>query len=290
MVEVKPKELEEQTNQEIPKKVNAEAKTSKEWLKNYKEPKSKGVVTERDRIACRWVCEQGAMTIEQLWRAVWWSENSNSPRYAYVRVLFLERSGFLEKIRSPYSLKSFYKATRTGQEAAQSDLTTQTPVPLQSPPISQIPHSDLLTELRLLVTRAGKVKNWKTDRVLVLDPTFPRERFYSHVPDAIWTTPSGKRVAIEYERTRKGIFRIRQKIEAFSREMLRPDRAFDQVLWIGAPGGVTADLERVLATHPNQILRSYENFKSEILLPPLHSPTPSDAVTKRRVDAHADGS
>ncbi len=32
--------------------------------------KVRGVLTARDRIACRWVCEQGVMTVDQLWRAV----------------------------------------------------------------------------------------------------------------------------------------------------------------------------------------------------------------------------
>ena len=31
----------------------------------------RGVVTERDTVAMRWVCEQGAMSVDQLWRAVW---------------------------------------------------------------------------------------------------------------------------------------------------------------------------------------------------------------------------
>src|SRR5579885_3051500 len=78
----------------------------------------RGVITERDRVACRWVCEQGVMSVDQLWRAVWWSPESNSPRYAYDRVSFLERAGFLQGVRTAYSLKTYLKATRAAQEAA----------------------------------------------------------------------------------------------------------------------------------------------------------------------------
>ena len=71
-----------------------------------------GVIMERDIKACRFVCEQGVMTVDQLWRAVWWSPESNSPRYAYDRVSFLERAGFFEGVRTSYSLKTYFKATR----------------------------------------------------------------------------------------------------------------------------------------------------------------------------------
>lgn len=228
-----------------------------------KEKPARGVVTERDAQACRFVCEQGAMTVEQLWRAVWWSNASRSPRYAYQRVLFLERSGFLEPIRSPFSLKTYFKGTRAAQELAGSSAQGSGLIPLSAPSITEIPHVDGLTELRLSTHRAGRSVDWRTDRVLVIDPSFPKERFYGHIPDAIWVTASGRRVAVEYERTRKGTARVRQKVEAFTRELARPDRVFDLVLWI-ATAATLSELQTVLAVHPEQQLRTMDQFLSEL--------------------------
>ena len=228
-----------------------------------------GVLTERDRTACLWVCEQGVMTVEQLWRAVWWTPESRSPRYAYDRALFLERNGFLEGIRSPHSLKTYFKASRLAQEAASQLDGGLALVPLHSPPINEIGHADGLTELRLAVLRSGRMGNssstkpWRTDRVLMIDPEFPRERFYQHLPDAIWLTPSGNRIALEYERTRKVFSRVRTKVEAFSRELARPDRTFDRVLWISAPGALSV-LSQALASHPEQTLRTMDQFLAEL--------------------------
>lgn len=222
-----------------------------------------GVLTERDALACRWVCEQGVMTVDQLWRAVWWSPESNSPRYAYDRVLFLERAGFFEAIRSAYSLKTYFKATRTAQDVAMAAGQGVSLIPLSTPPITEIGHADGMTELRLFVLRSQPSALWRSDRVLVIDPEFPRERFYGHVPDAIWTTPKGARIAVEYERTRKTVGRLRMKVEAFSREMARPDRAFERVLWIGVPGTLPA-LTQVLGSHPGQTLRTMEQFVGEL--------------------------
>lgn len=236
--------------------------------------KRAGVVTERDKVACRWVCEQGVMTVEQLWRAVWWNPDSNSPRYAYDRVLFLERAGFLKGVRTAFNLKTYFKATKMAQELAMSSGEGFSLIPLHAPPVTETGHSDGMTELRLAVLRAGKCADttsasWKTDRVLMIDPGFPRERFYKHLPDALWVTPSGKRIAVEYERTRKVLSRLRLKVETFAREMARPDRAFDLVLWIGVPGTMSV-LTQVLATHPEQRLRTMSEFLGE-LKPPKES-------------------
>lgn len=222
-----------------------------------------GVITERDVKACRFVCEQGVMTVEQLWRACWWSPESNSPRYAYDRVLFLTRAGFLEGMRSPYSLKTYFKATRLAQELVSSAGEGVNLIPLATPPINEIGHADGLTELRLAVQRSQPAATWRSDRVLVIDPSFPRERFYSHVPDAIWTTPKGSRIGVEYERTRKVMSRLRMKVETFSREIARPDRAFDLCLWIGVPGTMQT-LMKVLASHPAQRLRTMDQFLLEL--------------------------
>lgn len=222
-----------------------------------------GVITKRDVKACRFVCEQGVMTVDQLWKAVWWSPDSNSPRYAYDRVLFLTRSGFLEGMRSPYSLKTYFKATRFAQELASQAGEGESLIPLATPSLAEIGHADGLNELRLAVSMAQPTALWKTDRVLVIDPAFPRERFYSHVPDAIWTTPKGSRIAVEYERTRKVMSRLRMKVETFSREIARPDRAFDLCLWIGVPGTMPT-LTKVLASHPAQRLRTMDQFLLEL--------------------------
>jgi hypothetical protein len=203
------------------------------------------------------------MTVDQLWRAVWWSPDSNSPRYAYDRISFLERAGFLQGVRTAYSLKTYFKATKRAQELAGTAGEGQTLIPLHAPALTEIGHSDGVTELRLAILKSQPEADFRPDRVLVIDPSFPRERFYSHVPDAIWTTPKGSRVAIEYERTRKTLSRLRAKVEAFSREIARSDRAFERVLWIAVPGTQSV-LTQALASHPGQILRTMDLFCSEL--------------------------
>lgn len=237
---------------------------SKKEIKKIKKERVRGVVTERDLEALRWICEQGIMTVDQLWRAVWWNDQTRGPRYAYERVLFLERARFLEKVKTPYSLKSYFRARKRAYNLLSTRGQGVTLIPTPKTPINETLHVDGLTEMRLAVLRSGKHGNWIPDRVLRINPNFPRERFEVTVPDAIWTTKeSHRRIAVEYERTRKGRSRVKAKVDAYERELTRSDRMVDLVLWVAAPGSYQ-DLKAVLVNHPQHQLRTLSQFLLEL--------------------------
>ena len=224
---------------------------------------SGGLVTPRDVSAMQWVAEQGAMTVEQLWRAVWWSEKSRGPRYAYERVLFLERAKLLERIKTPFYSKAHYRLTHSGYQFVSGSSSSRL-IPSQKTPPQEIPHVHVLTEMRLTAVRVKKAKAWTTDRMLAIDPSFPKERLDVTLPDAIWVTQeTGRRIAVEYERTQKERSRVRHKVDALSREMARPDRLFDLVLWVAEPGAYQ-NLKGILGSHPNQRLRQLDQFLTEL--------------------------
>ena len=256
----------EETVQRIEVNLSQEQKQEIKKKQSFKKERVKGVVTERDLLALRWISEQGAMTVDQLWRAVWWSDQTRGPRYAYERVLFLERAKFLEKVKTPYSLKSYFKARKRAYNLLSTKTEGVRCIPTARTPLNETLHVDGLTEIRLAAIRSGKVRDWVTDRMLLADPTFPRERFEITVPDAIWTTQeSGRRIAVEYERTRKGRSRVKAKVDAYERELTRPDRMIDLVLWVAAPGSYQ-DLKAVLTNHPHHQLRTLSQFISEVSL------------------------
>jgi hypothetical protein len=148
----------------------------------------KGVITEREVLAMQWVCEQGLMSIDQFWLAIWWSQTSNGPRYVYERILLLERVGFLEKFKTPFSQKFYFRPTKKGIDLACTRVGDGSIIPSFQTPANQLPHVDLLTELRLVVSQVDKIGSWATDRVLMADPEFPKDRFHISVPDVLWVT------------------------------------------------------------------------------------------------------
>ncbi len=132
-----------------------------------------------------------------------------------------------------------------------------------TPPISQLFHVQHLTDLRLLISKYGKLSTWKSERTLLIDPLFPKQRFREHLPDALWVNPGGQRILIEYERARKSSPRVRRKVEAYSREIARIDRFMDHVLWIVEPERLGL-FRQVVRGEENQTIRTMDEFQTEL--------------------------
>lgn len=226
-----------------------------------------GVVTDRDTRALSWVIEQGVMTVDQIFRAVYASETTKSSCYAYKRVRFLEDSKFLVSVSSPDRKERFLKASRHAQKLLSAKGVEGVTRTLNTPTLSEIPHASVLTEIRIEILKSGKHgvgQWWRSEGSLLEDDSFPSARFRDLMPDAVWVTKSGKRVAIEFERTRKGITRIRKKVEGLDLELNRSDRVIDLVLWVAVDGGVTRDLKSAIGTRDTQELRTVDEFLREL--------------------------
>ncbi len=221
---------------------------------------------DRDLLALQWVCEQGAMTLEQVWMAAFRINGSNSMSYAYRRVGQLCDAGFLRAVSAPELTGRFFVVTPRGRDVTEWRL--RLPMPFAAPRLEEFPQAEWLTNIRLLIQRAGVLKRWQSVRTLVLDPKFPRDRFQKHIPDALWTNQSDCRIVIEYERVRQIRTRLRKQIEAYSREICRVDRYMDHVLWI-AEGPRYDSIKKVLAyhQHPNHSVRTFEQFSGELKVP-----------------------
>ena len=225
-----------------------------------------GVVTERDAIALSWVISQGVMSVDQIFRAVYSGGGTASSRYAYKRVQFLESSGYLASVNAGHKKERFLKATKRAQKLLFLKGLPDITQTLHIPTISEIPHAEILTEIRIAILKSGKHAGglwWRSEGSLLEDEAFPKTRFQDLLPDALWVTKSGTRVAIEFERTRKGITRVRKKVEGLERELNRADRSFDLVLWVSVDGAYR-DLQKALSTRPSQKLRTVNEFLQEL--------------------------
>ncbi len=226
-----------------------------------------GRVTERDELALSWILSQGVMTVDQIYRAVYSADGAKSLRIAYARVKFLESSRYLFAVHATHKRDRFFKATKRAQSLLLLKKYPDVTRALYVPSLSEIPHAEILTEIRIAILKSGKHANepmwWRSEGSLMEDKAFPKERFYDLMPDALWVTKSGRRIAIEFERTRKGSTRIRKKIEGLERELNRGDRAFDLVLWVSVEGAYR-DLKAVLGNRETQTLRTVDEFLEEL--------------------------
>lgn len=226
-----------------------------------------GVVTARDLKALHWVLHQGVMTVDQIYRAVYAALSTQSSRYAYKRVQFLEKAKYLTSVSSPHSKHRFLKVTKSAQGLLLARGVRDVTRNLYVPSVVEIPHSEVLTEIRIAIQESGKhmagEEWWLSEGTLLEDTGFPKERFQDLMPDALWLTRTGRKVAIEFERTRKGISRIRKKVEGLEKELGRTDRAFDRVLWVSLEGAYR-DLKSALGARESQTLRTVSEFLEEL--------------------------
>jgi len=199
------------------------------------------------------------MTADQLWRAVWHADKF--PMYAFYRIQFLEQQGYLKAVRVSGKRKKHVAATPRGLDLA-SD-SGEKIIPFGRVPCAEIQHTVGLTEIRIAVQQAGKLIAWQPDRTLLINPNFPKERFSTFIPDAIWVSDTGKSYFVEYERTRKSPRRIRQKVAWYARELERPDRAADFVLWVTEPACYES-IKHELMPYPNQSIRMLSEFLKEM--------------------------
>ena len=240
--------------------------SSVEVLKRRGDAVISGQVTERDVLALSWVLSCGVMTVDQIFRAVYSGGAVKSSRYAYKRVQFLEDSGYLTSVNAAHKKERFLKVTKKAQKFLLLKGVPDITRTLQVPTMSEIPHAEVLTEVRITILKTGKHgygQWWRSEGSLIEDEGFPSARFRDLMPDALWVTKSGKRVAIEFERTRKGITRVRKKVEGLDQELRRPDRAFDLVLWISVDGAYR-DLKQAIGNRDTQTLRTVNEFLKEL--------------------------
>ena len=206
------------------------------------------------------------MSVDQIYRAVYSGSAVKSSRHAYKRVQFLEASGYLASVTATHKRVRFLKATKRALDLLLIRSVPDVTRTLHIPTKAEIPHAEILTEIRIAILKSGKHAAgiwWRSEGSLLEDDAFPSQRFRDLMPDALWITKSGKRVAIEFERTRKGITRIRQKVEGLDQELRRTDRAFDLVLWV-AVDGAHRDLKNAIGTRETQTLRTVNEFLKEL--------------------------
>jgi hypothetical protein len=218
-------------------------------------------LTDRDLTALELVCEQGTVTLEQLWHAIWKVPGSDSKKYTYTRIQALVSAGFLCQLHVPFKRARFFTATALGRKTVQN--TRHKSMPTHLPPVVEFLHTERLTDIRLALQRSGRIQHWLTDRMLVRSPNFPRDRFRSYIPDALWVSPTNARVLVEYERSHKGLPRLRRKVEAFSREMSRTDRFMDHVLWICEPERMP-ELKKAVGSDTRHTVRTFQEFQNEL--------------------------
>lgn len=198
-----------------------------ELLKEEKQPlpkKSKPIevilLTSRDYEIIAFVCEMKFASLEDIFEKFFKKlkdgSESKSLWWARERVTELYKHGYLNRIYSFNERKAYYLGTKKGYYELIKGYPSVIPTrPVESINFNTFAHDKLLLSLRLKMENQSKCSKWISDRTLSQFPELCPSIDKSYLPDAIYTTPSGEKIAFELEISRKAKKRYKEKIQSY---------------------------------------------------------------------------
>lgn len=204
------------------------------------------------------------------------------------RLGILKRAGLVSSERVYSDPKSLFLLTPLGYQLfrmRRSDDAYASPV--TSVDFRNYEHDQALNYCRVAIERQGKSMRWFSERRLRMEGfQVPDVRFElpeSIVPDAIFISSKGERIAFELEYTHRKKSRYQWKIEQYQGVMGGSKPLLHQVLFVGGTERVYRDLEDVLPARSGFWLESYAHFLARLF--------PSGLAEKahRQLAPHQDG-
>lgn len=185
------------------------------------------------------------------------------------RLGILKRAGFLKTEKVYSESKSVYLLAKKGFKALQERFPELTyGAPIQSVDFRNFEHDSRVNLIRVALERRGKALKWYPERRIRIAgfrslgsvPILPD----TVIPDAVFLSSKGERVALELEISVRKKSRFRQKVEALEAVMSGNTPLIHRVLFVVASAQVKRDLSDILRGKPNFHLEDYEHFMESL--------------------------
>ena len=255
--------------------LGTEQKTGKE-LKAGREKKLKYFrLTDRDLDIFGFILEQKFSSLEQIYFSFFDVRKSTTeelPKGLHVtrqRLQILKRHGFLKTEKVYSEAKSLYLVTSLAVQV----LRSKKPHLADLKVINQIDfrnyeHDTKVSDCRVAIERTGKIIRWLPERKLRaqgFESDFSWDELPSElVPDGIFITSKGERVAFEIETTPRKKSRYEEKLLGFRSVMLGSKPLIHRVIWVGYTDRVYGDLKEVVGDADGILIESYSHFLSKL--------------------------
>lgn len=195
------------------------------------------ILTSRDLEVIEFIIDMKLVSIEDVFQKFFKvtlsSEAAKSDLWARKRLLQLEQGKFLKAHKVQTEKLTYYTATFKAYYA----LTNVHPEKAFTKPVGgfdhrTFAHDKLVLKCRLDLEERLKINLWLSDRKLKASPELSGGLSSIHIPDGIYTLPTGQRVAFELEIARKSKSRYADKIKKYVQVMRSMDsnkKKFDVV-------------------------------------------------------------
>jgi len=204
------------------------------------------------------------------------------------RLGILKRAGLVSSERVYSDPKSLFLLTPLGYQLFRMRRSDDAyAAPVTSVDFRNYEHDQALNYCRVAIEKQGKSMRWFSERRLRMEgfqvPGIRFELPESIVPDAIFVSSKGERVAFELEYTHRKKSRYEWKIEQYESVMGGSKPLLHQVLFVGGTERVYRDLKEVLPERSGFWLESYAHFLGRLF--------PSSLAEKahRQLAPHRDG-
>ncbi|MFV3409701.1 replication-relaxation family protein [Bdellovibrio bacteriovorus] len=211
--------------------------------KKKKVRKSNSVIlTPRDIAILEFILDMKFASIEDIFekffKVTLAGEEAKSNEWAVRRLQQLSKAGYLKGVHSFSERTKFYLATiKAYQEVSRSKPEEEVLKPSRVIDHRTFDHDRLVLEARIMLENKQAASCWVSDKKLRSSTELSGGLTLSNVPDGIYKTETGQKVAFEIELSKKSPKEIISKIKRYV-SMMRSEnskvRVFDRVVYVCA--------------------------------------------------------
>lgn len=232
-------------------------------------------LTERDVEILGFLLEQKFASLEQLYFRFFDAREKVTdplPPNLHVtrqRLQILKRAGLVASQRVFSEPRSLYLLTSLGFQIFRSRRPHDAfAPPMRSVDFRNYEHDTKVNDCRIAIERTGKVMRWLPERRLRMQgfesqfswAELPKEL----VPDGIFISSKGERIAFEIETTPRKKSRYEEKRDGFLSVMRGSSPLIHRVFWVGFTDRIFSDLREVAGGEEKFFVESYSHFLSKL--------------------------
>lgn len=185
------------------------------------------------------------------------------------RLQILKRAGLVTSQRVFSEAKSLYLLTQLGFQIFRGrrphDAFAQ---PTREVDFRNYEHDTKVNDCRIAIEKTGKVMKWLPERRLRSQGFESEFSFHELpkelVPDGLFVSSKGERIAFEIETTPRKKSRYEEKLDGFLSVMGGKNPLIHRVFWVGFTDRVFSDIKEVAGKEAKFTVESYSHFLSKL--------------------------
>lgn len=195
------------------------------------------------------------------------------------RLQKLCKHGFIETVKVYTEGKSLYILSHFGFTTFQSRRPTDAyALPVKGVDFRSYEHDTRVNDCRIAIERTGKVMKWLPERRIRMkgfESEFSWDELPKEiVPDGVFISSKGERIAFELETSPRKRGRYMEKKQAYQSVMMGSSPLIHRVFWVGFTDRVYGDLKEVCGGSKAFYVESYSHFLSKLWVPAAQAKAP----------------